>query len=513
MKPLNITHACLARHAQATPDKPALVIVNPDLTQNTVLSYQRLYEEVTQLAHGLKSLDLPAHSPCLLRCHKNLDFVLLFFAAMAAKLVPISSLSNLTEREEQFILDNAQPSLLYQQPNIALPLSLPSHCHELSYEQLQALKQTSIHPLTIETQAQDPAFITYTSGSTGQPKGVIHAHRTILGREPLRQEWLNLQSHDRVLHTGKPCWTYSMGVGFFDTFYRGATVILYLGEETPDVWFKLIKHYNVSLLATSPIYLRAMTSVTPEKDSLTSLTRVSSAGEKLPEEIADYWQQHYAIPVYEAFGMSEMSTFIGFGPNIAARKGSVGKVQHNRNIALLPIDGGTEPVLIGKTGLLAIHTDNEGFMLGYFKHEDETQQPLRDQWFITGDLMRQDADGYLWHMGRYDDVLNVAGGHRVSPIEIEDIMQQHPAIKQIVCHLSKHGTVDNYLTATIVLNDNHMASNTLANTIHTWCQAKLSANKVPRLIQFINHLPTKATGKIDRKATARIRCQAHAFCP
>ena len=76
-----------------------------------------------------------------------------------------------------------------------------------------------------------------------------------------------------------------------------------------------------------------------------------------------------------------------------------------------------------------------------------------------------------------------------------------------------HGTVDNYLTATIVLNDNHMASNTLANTIHTWCQAKLSNNKVPRLIQFIDHLPTKATGKIDRKATARIRCQAHAFCP
>ena len=101
-------------------------------------------------------------------------------------------------------------------------------------------------------------------------------------------------------------------------------------------------------MATSPIYLRVMTSAAPEKDSLMSLTRVSSAGEKLPEEITDYWQQHYAIPVYEAFGMSEMPTFISFGPNIAARKGSVGKVQQNRKIALLPIDGGTEPVPTGK---------------------------------------------------------------------------------------------------------------------------------------------------------------------
>lgn len=291
-----------------------------------------------------------------------------------------------------------------------------------------------------------------------------------------------------------------MGVGFFDTWYKGATSVVYLGDEKPSTWFDVVEKFSVTIFASSPMYYRQLKKINAlNSNSLKSLRLASSAGEKLPQEIIEYWQQAYNIPIYEALGMSEMSTFISFGPAIPARPGSVGKIQTDRKVAILPIESGADVITKNQTGILAIHKSNPGFMLGYLNRPDEMENHFRGDWFITGDLMREDDDSYLWYMGRNDDVLNIAGGHRISPLEIESILQTHPQIDDAICHLGTHDGVENYLMATIIPHDKEKISHSDAESIQHWCKKHLSDNKVPRLISFNNSFPKNPTGKVDRK--------------
>ncbi|MCH9770545.1 MAG: acyl-CoA synthetase [Gammaproteobacteria bacterium] len=511
---LNIAFECVAAQAKKAPGKRALIVVGEDLSANAQLTFSELNDKVARLANGLKSLNIPQGSRCLIRSPKNVDFLLLFFAAMGVGLVPISSLSNLSEDEQQFILNDATPLLFYQHPDIELSLQVGEDCRVLTYKELQQLKTTEYKPLSTTTHADDPAFITYTSGSTAAPKGVIHAHRTLLGREPLRQYWLGLQSTDIVLHSGKPCWTYSMGVGFLDTWVRGATALVYLGKDWGNSLAELISAFKVTLLASSPMYYRELDQAKPlPRKYFQSLRLASSAGEKLSQAVIDRWIQHYAVPLYEALGMSEMSTFISFGSSVPPRAGSVGKIQPGRKVEILPVDGGIKPVKTNEVGVLALHRSNPGFMLGYLNRSDEMQKQCRGDWFISGDLMYKDKDDYLWYVGRCDDILNVAGGHRVSPLEIELVIRSHPLVKNAVCHYGSYQGLDNYLLVSIEPLSLNNTDRKSATAIHRWCKEKLSANKVPALIVFVESIPKKATDKVDRKAidTAKQVSSVYAF--
>ena len=343
---------------------------------------------------------------------------------MAASLVPIATLFSLKQAEVEFILQDTEASLLYQSSDTVLPITVPKTCQILDGQQLRGfMQQPLLEEFSFHTNADDPAYIVYTSGSSGYPKGVVHAHRAVLAREPIRQAWLDLHSHDTTLVTGKPCWTYSMGVGFVDTWVMGATAILYLGAHTAQAWLSVIKNQRVTLLASQPKSLKELTWLLEKTDSdVASLTRITSAGEKLPEKIHVFWQQKFNIPIYEALGMSEMSTFISFCNNVPYRVGSVGKIQPERQVAIFKPDKAPELAAPMEVGQLAVHRSNPGFMLRYMSKMDHRNTPFSGEWFMTGDLVHQDKDDYIFYHGRADDVLIVSGGDRVSPLEIENLI-------------------------------------------------------------------------------------------
>lgn len=422
---------------------------------------------------------------------------MLYFAAMAVGLVPIASLSELTQEEVEYIIQDSDAALYYQSRELSLDIHLPKSCKLLTDKELQELKQKSNLPFLPTTTPNDPAFIVYTSGSTGKPKGVIHAHKVILGREPIRQFWLGLQSNDIVLITGKPCWTYSMGVGFMDTWVKGATSLVYTGSISPEIWFRLVEHYQVTLFASSPIYYLQMLSVkNPEQYNLSSLRQATSAGVALPYEAIEFWQKQFDVPIYEALGMTEMSTFISSGKTVPIRKGKVGKIQPGRNVAILPIEtDSTTPVARGEIGLLAIDRSNLGFMLSYL-HPAKNKIVSRDSWFITGDLVSMDEKEYIQHYGRFDDVLIVATGERVAPTEVEEVLIMHPDILDAACGLTNTASSKNILTAFVVIKDKSQKN--VENNIINFASKHLAVYKTPKRIIYLEQIPRNPNGKIIR---------------
>jgi acyl-coenzyme A synthetase/AMP-(fatty) acid ligase len=339
----------------------------------------------------------------------------------------------------------------------------------------------------------------YTSGTTSRPKGVVHAHRVALGRMPMYGDWMGLGEADTMLHAGAFNWSYTLGVGLLDPWACGATAVLYNGPRDIEVWPKVINAVGATLFAAVPSLFRQMLKycrLTPE--SLPTLRHALAAGEPLSPAILSAWQEATGKPLYEAFGMSEISTFVSNRTGMPVRPGSPGKPQAGRPVAVLPLDGSTAPAPVGEIGLLAIHRSDRGLMRGYWRRPEEEKQVFRGDWFAGGDLASFDADGYLWYHGRADDIMN-AGGFRVSPLEVEAALAPCPGIAEIA--VAEHRVRDDVsvIAAYVVKIE---GADIRQEDIAALAEQRLAAYKRPKQIFFVPALPRSANGKLLRRKLA-----------
>jgi acetyl-CoA synthetase len=362
----------------------------------------------------------------------------------------------------------------------------------------------TITPTTgyITTAANDPAYMIYTSGTTSKPKGVLHAHRAAWGRRPMYDGWSGLTADDRVMHAGAFNWTYTLGVGLTDPWSVGATALVYTGAKRPDVWPQLIRDSRATLFAAVPsVFRQILKYARPTRDAFGALRHGLMAGEAPPAGLFEDWRAATGLHLYEAFGMSEISTFISTGPKIERRPGYIGRVQNGRCIAILPVDGGTEP--LGQSeegqsqeGLLAVHRTDPSLMLGYWQRPDEESEVFRGDWFVGGDLAVMDQDGYIAHRGRNNDVMK-ALGHRVAPQEVEAVIATCPGVAEVACRavLVRDGV--SVIGAFIVPVPGELPS---ADAVMAHATSQLAAYKCPRIVYLVDQLPRTVNGKLQRKA-------------
>ncbi len=297
----------------------------------------------------------------------------------------------------------------------------------LGPEALVELKQAEPGDFA-ETHADDPAFLVYTSGTSGTPKGVLHAQRAASARRPMYSGWYGIGASDRLLHAGAFNWTYTLGAGLMDPWANGATSVVYDGPRDPDLWPDLMTDTRATLFAAVPsLYRRILKygAVTPA--SFPDLRHGLTAGEALPASLYREWRERTGRELYEALGMSEISTYLSSSPSVPVKPGSPGQPQEGRKVSILSeLDDTPVPVSGTETGLLAVHRDEPGLMLGYWNRAEETAAAFRGDWFLTGDRARTDEDGYFWYEGRADDLMN-AFGYRVAPEEVERVLAAGPA--------------------------------------------------------------------------------------
>ncbi|KTS53318.1 AMP-dependent synthetase [Methylobacterium indicum] len=351
----------------------------------------------------------------------------------------------------------------------------------------------------VDTAADDPAVMVYTSGTTSRPKGVLHAHRTIWGRRPMHDFWLGLREDDVVLHAGTMNWTYTLGVGIQDPWARGATTVLYNGKRDPALWPALIARHRATLFAAVPsLYRQILKYADLSAHDLSSLRHGITAGEALSPRLLAEWQAATGTPLYEALGMSEISTYVSTSPRTPIKPGSPGKPQPGRRVAILPPEGAPEPLPPGEIGLLAIHRSDPALMLGYWNRPEEEAAVMRGEWFAGGDLASLDAEGYVWFEGRNDDIMN-AFGYRVSPNEVESVLIAHPDVQEVaVTELPVRDGV-RVIAAFVVPKQ---GAEPARDALLAWCGERLAAYKCPREVVFLETLPRTPNGKVQRKRLA-----------
>ncbi|GGE15193.1 Acyl-CoA synthetase (AMP-forming)/AMP-acid ligase II [Gemmobacter megaterium] len=481
--PFNMAAHVLAA-ADRVPDRIALQVVRPAGAERW--SYARLAAAVRGTGAGFLAMGLRPGARIVMRLGNTVDFPVVFLGAIAAGLVPVPTSSQLTRPEVERILAEIEPDLVVAAPDVAMPDTLG--CPVLGLEALRALRDHA--PCNWDMGDPDRlAYLIYTSGTSGRARAVAHAHRAIWARRMMHAGWYGLRETDRLMHAGAFNWTYTLGTGLMDPWSVGAQALIPAEGVAAAHLPLLLRRFDATIFAAAPgVYRQMLRAAMP---ALPKLRHGLSAGEKLPDAVRQGWEAVTGTVICEALGMSEVSTFVSAAPGHPAPPGASGYPQPGRRLAVLDDMG--IPVPRGAPGTLAVHRSDPGLFLGYLNQPAETAARFAGDWFVTGDTVTMAEDGAIAYLGRDDDMMN-AGGYRVSPLEVERVMNGHPAIEE-------SAAVEVEVRPGVgVIALFYAGQDTSADDLAAFAETRLARYKQPRLFIPLPAIPKGANNKLARKA-------------
>jgi acetyl-CoA synthetase len=351
--------------------------------------------------------------------------------------------------------------------------------------------------VTCDTSADDPAQLYYTSGTTGLAKGIVHAHRYILGHN----EFVychEVQDGERFHGMGE--WAWAAGIApLLGPWRLGALQCVYRREGgfDPHRQLDFLSRHQVTNVFTTPTAMRAMMTIADAGTRYPQrFRRVCSAGEPLNPEAIRWFREQYGVTVLDYYGLTESYPLVGNYPFMEVREGSMGKPLPGWEVQILDED--EQPVQQGERGEICLRArSNPHYPLGYWNRPRDSEEVFGGNWFHTKDAASQDADGYVWYEGRADDVI-IAAGYRIGPFEVESVCLEHPAVQEAAAVASPDELRGNVVKAFIVLAADHEPSDELADEIKVFVRERLSAYAYPRRVEFVSDLPKTLTGKIRR---------------
>jgi acetyl-CoA synthetase len=365
----------------------------------------------------------------------------------------------------------------------------------------QEIEAASDRFTPVDTMAEEPAVLIYTSGTTGPPKGALHAQRALLGHLPGVE-----MPHDFFPQPGDLFWTpadWAWIGGLFDVllpaWHHGVPVLAYrFPKFDPEAAFALMARHAVRNVFLPPTALKLMRQVPrPTERHSFSLRSVGSGGETLGAELLDWGRETLSLTINEFYGQTECNLVVAnCGAIMAPRAGSMGRPVPGHDVAILDEGGNILPA--GVEGEIAIRGPDPVMFLGYWNNLEATAKKFSGEWLLTGDRGRRDEDGYLWFVGRADDVITSAG-YRIGPGEVEDCLMKHPAVALAAAVGIPDAVRTEIVKAFVVLKPGHPPSDALAAQIQEFVKNRLAAHEYPRLVEFIEALPMTATGKIMRR--------------
>jgi acyl-coenzyme A synthetase/AMP-(fatty) acid ligase len=352
------------------------------------------------------------------------------------------------------------------------------------------------------TRNGDLAFIAYTSGTTGDPKGVVHHQRYPFAYESLVKYWHDYRSDDIVACPSELGWLLPVASTFLYALSRGLTVILYDGQGgkfDPLRWFRLIEKYRISNFTAPPTTYRMLMAQADaaRHHDLSSWRHGVSAGEPLPADTLAAIRKTFGITLLDGIGMTECMVYCFNLVGAAPKEGSCGRPGPGTVIELL--DDDLVPVPPGQEGVLCVRRDSHpGMMKEYWRKPERTAEVFRGPWYYTGDVLAKDEDGYFWFKGRNDDVIK-ASGYRISPFEVESCLVSHPAVLEAAAVESPDPIRGKVVKAFVVLRPGFEPAADLESQIQEFAKQQMAGYKYPRKLEFVAALPKTVSGKIRRK--------------
>ena len=353
------------------------------------------------------------------------------------------------------------------------------------------------HAETVDTAADDPAQLYYSSGTTGLAKGILHAHRYILAHE----EFVYCHDvRDGELFHGMGEWAWAAGIApLLGPWRLGATQFVYAREGgfDPAKQLEVLSRHGVTNVFTTPTAMRAMMAIDDAGERYPQKFRiVCSAGEPLNPEAIRWFREQYGVTVLDYYGLTESYPLCANFPFMEVREGSMGRPMPGWDVRILDED--EQPVTPGERGEICLRSrSNPHYPLGYWENREASEETFGGEWFHSKDAAQEDDDGYYWYAGRADDVI-ISAGYRIGPFEVESACIEHPAVREAAAVASPDPTRGHVVKAFVVLGEGKEPSERLADEIKTFVRGHLSAYAYPRKIEFVDELPKTLTGKIRR---------------
>lgn len=371
--------------------------------------------------------------------------------------------------------------------------------------QFDDLLQASPDLRRVDTAAEDPAFLSYTSGTTGAAKGVLHAHRVLAGHLVPFSLMHSLLPQPGDLNWTPADWAWMGGFmsSLFPSWCYGVPVLSVAGRFDPERAWRICAEQGVRTSLLPPTALRLMRDVwTPQLAAGANLRAVCSGGESLGADVLDWAHDALGLQVNEIYGQTEANLVIGncsvlFDPV----PGCMGRAYPGMTVEVVDEDG--QPLPRGTLGEIAVRDDAPTAFLGYWNNPDSTADKVRNGWILTGDSGVQDEDGGFWYRGRNDDIISSAG-YRIGPSEIEACLGSHPAVRLGAVVGVADPIRGEAIKAFVELGQGYSASPELAEDIQRHVRERLAAYLYPRQVEFVDSLPLTTTGKI-RRAELRAR--------
>lgn len=352
----------------------------------------------------------------------------------------------------------------------------------------------------VETKALEPMLMYFSSGTSGNPKMVLHNSTYALAHLNTAKHWHNVNPdgiHFTIADTG---WGKAVWGKYYGQWLMEACVFTYdFDRFHAREILSLIGKYKITTLCCPPTMYRLMMQVDFDDLDLSSLEYSTTAGEALNPDIFNFWKEKTGLTIYEGFGQTETPLTVANLRGMRPKPGSMGKPVPLYTVEIKRGDGTRCDT--GETGEICIKTDPypPGIMVEYYRNPEKTEEAIYDGWYHTGDTAWRDEHGYFWYVGRNDDVIK-SSGYRIGPFEIESVMLEHEAVRECAVTGVPDPVRGFAVKATVVLSEGFHASDGLTKELQTWVKKKTAPYKYPRIVEYVEELPKTVNGKIRRVA-------------
>jgi benzoate-CoA ligase family protein len=474
------------------------------------VTYRELVELSNRVAHVLQELGVRPEHRVLLALSDGVEFVATWYAVLKVGAVSAEVYTYLHAHDYAYYLDYARPQVVVTDGSTHERVRAAARevgfrgrmlavgvvglePGEEDFHRLVAQAPPELEP--VDTSKDDFALWKFTTGTTGRPKAVVHCHYApYLSFWNYAQEVIRYTLEDVVLPVPKLFFGYARDCAALFPFGVGAAGIVFPERSTPERIFELVARYRPTLLIQVPTMINAMVNH-PDADryDLSCVRLATSAGEALPAELYHRWRAKFGVEVVDGIGSSELyHIYVSNRPG-EVRPGSVGRPCPGYRAEVRDPEGRAVPV--GEVGELWVWGETAALM--YWKDRAKSVRTFHGNWVRTGDLFRQDSEGFLWYQGRADDLMKV-GGVWVAPLEVEECLLRHPEVSEcaVVPEVREGLTVP---VAYVALQDPTHAGPELARALQEFVRQHLSPHKYPREVRFVDALPRTPSGKVDRK--------------
>ena len=509
----NYTRDVIDAWADGSPDKPALLAVGPDGSDVRRITFGELSERSKKAAAFLTALGIGQGDRVFVMLQRVPEWYDVLLGCFRIGAIPMPGTPLLTERDIEFRITVADAVAAITDPEGAAKVdAVRNACVSLEHlvvvgggasgwTRFDSSAAAGDRTDGVETRADDPLLIYFTSGTVAYPKMVLHTQASYgLGHEITARFWQDLRSDDLHWTFSDTGWAKAAWGKLFGQWSVGACNFLWDIRGKPDfeLMLQLIEKHGVTTFCAPPTVYRALVQMDLGSHDWSGLRHCVSAGEPLNPEVIKVWEESTGLMIYDGFGQTETVNVLANYRCMPVKAGSMGKPTPGFDVSVVNDDGVVLAAL--SEGHVAIRVKPErpvGLFQEYWRDPDATAGAFRGDWYYTGDRAFVDEDGYFWFVGRSDDVI-ISAGYRIGPFEVESALVEHQAVAEAAVVGKPDPARGQIVKAFVVLAPGFEASDDLASDVQDHVKRVTAPYKYPREIDFVEDLPKTVSGKIRR---------------